>query len=1020
MKSKAKWKKGLIGVAAAALLGTSLAGGGGYAYGETAGVGSTSAVAAESAPYDEILQKEAQWIAGLAFESGAIPTYGAPISNYGGKYRVVPYFTNMALLGLLERPEHAQTVRRYADWYFSRLNRTASADVPAGSVFDYIVETDRTTETATGDFDSTDSYASTFLNVLRKYAAVTGDTAYLRAHEADIRLIAQAMLSTQQADGLTWAKPAYRVKYLMDNTEVYKGLVDAEWIASSVFGDATAAAEYRRKAEEVKAGIENGLWSADRQAYAYAKMEDGSLLYPDWNSFYADATAQLFPIWTGLIAPDSERAMQLYRTFNEHHPGWPLLDKGDAFPWALLAYTAAIMGDRTRVDAFLQSVKATYVDRDHPWPWYVMESGVTMLAAAKMKSASPEPRSWTVANLKDGDSLGAMPYTVEGTSQGVDRVELKWTNGQTGQSRTFAGQPDGGGVWRIAVEGLTNGRYAVQMTAKDRFANVVASASAAVDVRVGGGPVIGKAVVASDRDVLRRGESTTLRVTAYGTDGRTPIDLSGADIAYRIDRPDLATVDADGKLTLLGLAEGADRLSVDAFVTLGHDVTMAEPAVVNVSREPVSMADDVLDRMSAWISARQLDDGAIATDAGGTAIVPSVSNVGARGLLLRHETVPNAVRYIDWYTSRWNWGDRYGLYGTMYESRFDPASGRWTSTGGYDSASVNLASFITLLRASFEKTGQFKLPQSNLDLMTGGVGMMRSQDADGLMWKLPDEKTKRLRDNALALRGMTDSVWLFRNRFQAEGPAGYFDSFRESLRAGMQSKLWNEGAGWYYAAINDREEKSAPDWTDKRSAAEQLAPIYAGIVPATGDIAARLYAAFNRSFPDWASGSAVEPGDAAVAYAAALTGDTARASSWLALLLDAAKGGALPMSWTVEDAGYAMLAAELVRQAPSAVTVAVDSPGDGAEPAGRSLAAKGTAAGAERVRVEWRERFGRTMGAETVNVGPNGKWHVQLHGLNRGSAYELTVTAVDRWGYDMPYARKSVSFSVRDTGGKPK
>jgi hypothetical protein len=1013
MNAKAKWKKGLIGVAAAALLGSSLAGGGSYAYADTASAATTSAVAVQSELYDDILQQEAEWISGLAFESGAIPTYEAPISNYDGKYKVVPYFTNMALLGLLERPEHAATVRRYADWYFSRLNRNASADVPAGSIFDYIVETDRAMETATGDFDSTDSYASTFLNVLRKYAAVTGDTAYLRSHEADIRLIGQAMLSTQQADGLTWAKPAYRVKYLMDNAEVYKGLVDAQWIALSVFGDEAAAAEYGRKADEVKAGIENELWSVDRQAYAYAKMEDGSLLFPDWNSFYADATAQLFPIWTGLIAPDSERAMRLYQTFNEHHPGWPQLDKADAFPWALLAYTAAIMGDRTRVDAFLQSVKTTYVDRDHPWPWYVMESGVTMLAAAKMKAAPPEERMWTVSNLQNGDVLASMPYTVEGTAQGVEQVELKWTNGLTGQSRTFIGQPDGGGTWRISIEGLPNGGYTVEMTAKDRFANVVASINVSVDIRVGGGPVIGKAVVESDRAMLRRGETTTLRVTAYGTDGKTPVDLTGAEIVYRVDRPDLASLDAEGNLTLLGLADGVDRLSVDAFVTLGPNVMLAQPAIVNVSREPGSLADDVLDRMAAWIAGRQLESGAIASDAGGAAIVPSVSNVGARGLLLRHETVPNAARYIDWYTSHWNWGDRYGLYGTMYESRLDPASGQWISTGGYDSASVNLASFITLLRANFEKTGQFKLPQSNLDLMTGGVGIMRSQDTDGLMWKLPDEKTKRLRDNALTLQGMTDSVWLFRNRFEAEGPAGYFDSFKEALRAGMQSKLWNEEAGWYYAALNDRQETTAPDWTDKRSAAEQLAPIYTGAVPASGDIAARLYAAFNRSFPNWASASAVESGDAAVAYTAALMGDMDRASAWLSQLLNAVKGGTLPGSWTVEDAGYAMLAAEVVRQAPSRVAVTIDSPKDGAKPAGRSLPAKGTAAGAEHVRVEWRERFGPTMGDVTAKVGPNGKWHVQLHGLKRGSSYELTVAAVDQWGYVIPSTRNSVSFSVR-------
>lgn len=338
--------------------------------------------AADSASHVDILQREAAWIASLQFESGAIPTYGEPLPNYDGAYKVIPYFTHLGLLGLLEVPEQAPVVRKYMDWYFAHLNRTATSAAPAGSVFDIAIAADRSTETPTGDFDSTDSYASTFLNVLRKYAETTGDTAYVQARRSDIELIADAMLSTKQADGLTWAKPTYKVKYLMDNAEVCKGLDDMAWISEAVFGDDAGAAIYREQKAEVIAGIENELWNKSKQAYAYAKMEDGALLFPDWGRFYPDATAQLFPIWTGVLTPSGKRARKLYETFNAHHPGWPQLDKGDAFPWAILAYTAALMGDRTRVSMFLDAVRTSYIDRGHPWPWYVMESGCTMLAAA--------------------------------------------------------------------------------------------------------------------------------------------------------------------------------------------------------------------------------------------------------------------------------------------------------------------------------------------------------------------------------------------------------------------------------------------------------------------------------------------------------------------------------------------------------------------------------------------------------------------------------------------------------------
>ncbi|WP_409344738.1 hypothetical protein [Paenibacillus sp. MBLB4367] len=975
--------------------------------------GVSSAVAVTAATYgmyEDILNREASWLSGLQLGSGIVPM--AP-----GSGRVVPYFANLALLGLLEKPEQASVVRKYMDWYFAHLNRAGTPDAPAGSIFDYTVGADGQTETASGDFDSTDSYASTFLNVLRKYAAKTGDTAYLQAHRSDIELIAGAMLATKQADGLTWAKPAYRVKYLMDNAEVYKGLLDMEWISGAVFGDEAGAALYRQHKNDVLAGI-GGLWSDGKNAFAFAKMEDGGLLLPDWNSFYADATAQLFPIWTGVLAPDSERALQLYNTFNEHHPGWPQLNKPDAFPWAILAYTAAIMGDRVRTDQFLESVKAAYIDRDHPWPWYAMESGMTMLAAAIMKEKPDAPRSWSMGNLQEGAILTALPYTVTGTAESVQDVELRWTNGLTGQTQTFRATAAGGN-WQLPIEGLTNGTYTVEASAKDRFANLIASQRLTVTVKVAGsGPAIAKAVVQPDRDVLRRGESTMLRVLAFAEDGRTPVSLEGAQIAYHTDRPELASVDAQGMLTLRALAADVNRLTVWAFVTKGYDVLRTEPLTVSISHEAMTMADDVLDRLSAWIGGRQLANGSITLKADGREIVPEAASIGALGLLLREETVPNVKRYIDWYTSHWAWGDRYGMYGTVDNYRLNANTGQWESAGAYDSASSNIGTFISLLRAHYEKTGEFKLPQSSLDLMTGGVGMMRSQAGDGLMWKLPDAQTKRLRDNALAYKGMSDSVWLFLNRFQAAGPAGYFRSFTDFLHDGIQSELWNPGAGSYYLALNERGEGQPPSWSVKPEAAGQLAVVYTGVVSPDSETARNLYAAYNRSFPGWSGVDALSGTDAAVAYAAALMGDRTRASAYLGRLLDALKADRLPADWTVEHAGNAMLAAELVKTMPAAAVVAIDKPDDGDLVKNGSIKAKGTVSGAVRIRVEWREKYGSAKGREEIDVRKkNGKWQLTLDHLRIGSSYELTVYALDERGYPLPGTARSVTAQV---GGKPR
>ena len=332
--------------------------------------------------YDVIMQKEADWLQWLQLDSGAVPKFKGP--NGESEYSLTPYFTVIALEGLLEVPGYESVVLDYMNWHFAHLNRTATATTPIGSIDDYVILADGT-ERPTGDFDSTDSYGSTFINLLRRYAEFTGDYSYLIDHKEEIGLIADAMLSTLEPDGLTWAKPSYKVKYVMDNAEVVSGLRDLEWMSREIFDDEAAAAEYKRLKEVVSTAIEQELWDEPRQAYAYAKGEDGALSFPNWTVFYPDATAQLFPIVTGLIEPDSERAIALYNKFNTFHRGWPLLQKSDPFPWAILAYTAALMGDKERTDQFLVSVNEQFIAKDHPWPWYVMESGFTIWAASIAK-----------------------------------------------------------------------------------------------------------------------------------------------------------------------------------------------------------------------------------------------------------------------------------------------------------------------------------------------------------------------------------------------------------------------------------------------------------------------------------------------------------------------------------------------------------------------------------------------------------------------------------------------------------
>lgn len=879
-----------------------------------------------SAMYQKIIDAEAEWIASLQFENGAIPTYSKPISNYKGKYKVVPYFTNIALLGLLEKPEYKDVVKDYMDWYFAHLNQGKGPDAPDGSVYDYEFETDRLTETATQDFDSTDSYASTFLNVLRKYAEVTGDTAYVADHKEEILMIASAMLSTQETDGLTWAKPTYKVKYLMDNTEVYKGLKDMEWMAERIFADSTEAAKFKELKEKVHTAIQSELWIENKNMYSPGKTDGGSLLNPDWQTFYADATAQLFPIWTGVIEPNSERAVQLYNSFNEHHPGWPTLDKQDAFPWAMIAYTAALMGDKVRVDQFFQSIEASYVDQDHPWPWYVMESGLTMLAAAKIQKLVQEPFQFEMTSMQDGDVIEALPFQLTGTASGLHDIEVIFTHQLTGQKKVFHAAPEGG-TWQIALQELVNGNYQVKVNAKDRFNNIHFTRDLGVTVRLGAaGEGMAKVTIKADRELLRRNESTQIVIEAFNQDGKQ-LDLSDAQITYHMDRQNLLVSDGANRFTLRGLPldPAVDHIKLWAFVTRGNDVLKTDELTIRISRQAATKQDEMLDVLSGWLAKRQLETGPIVLNEKQNDIDPVMSNIAALGLLLRPESVELVERYITDYVGSWNWGDRFGVYGTKYEMKLDEQSGAWTSTEDYKSAAASIATFITLQRAYYERTDKFMITQYQLDILTGGLGLMGLQAADGLMWQKKDGQVKHLQDNLLVLQGMKDSVWLFRNHFKDEGPASYFDGYKEMLHNGIEDKLWDQETKQYVMSMDAADQFTTVDWSNWEDACAQLTAIAAGAVAPDSDEAKAIYAAVNNHFPDWASTDQLSGLHGIAAYVATLMGDHDRAMASLTRMTDAIKDGKLAADWNVASAGYAMLAAHTVKDKAKLKTMVAEA-----------------------------------------------------------------------------------------------
>lgn len=369
--------------------------------------------------YLSMVEDTQEWLSNTSISNGALPLYDIK----DGATTIVPYFSDVIAMSLLqgqERPKYEKVVKEYLNWHFSHINDGSKGNDITGAIFNYeaIVKNGVViSEKSKNTYDSLDSYAALFLIVLWEYYEKTGDEHFLVLNQEKIFDVIDAMILSIDIDGLSYAKPDYKVKYLMDNSEVSMGIDSATNILKKIIlpKNKISSKEYKQtkliieNLKEIKKIQEEAFntkfWNEQDQRYETGYFEnDVPNEFIGWSTFYPDAVSQLFPIVFGVIDSNSKRAKYLYSKFGENYDWEHMMHfKNDdaSFYWGIIAYCAALMKDDNRVRKYLDYF------RRHVAPAYVYPSNNADVAWVVM--AGYEMMDYYDKRIKMIDPFGIFP-----------------------------------------------------------------------------------------------------------------------------------------------------------------------------------------------------------------------------------------------------------------------------------------------------------------------------------------------------------------------------------------------------------------------------------------------------------------------------------------------------------------------------------------------------------------------------------------------------------------------------------
>ena len=294
-------------------------------------------------------------------------------------HQVSAYQVNLGMIGALRVAP--QLLPLAQDWLGWQARHMAVLGPSRGVVLDHWVRADDLAESTCppgmaqslcGHVDAFDSTAASTLLMADAFLRHGGSIFVLRepAMRQALEAAATALRELTTPEGLTMAKPNYRVMYTMDLVEVAAGWRAWARVQRDAYSEPQSGEISLAAARRAGLALRTHLWDATAKTWRVSQGAGA----PQLQRWYPDTVAQAWPLLWDADAGPEKRARDTWRRaiapWQSPTLHWARSNVDpDGFFWPAVAVAARCTGNDAAARQWVARVRLRWLDPADPFPW---------------------------------------------------------------------------------------------------------------------------------------------------------------------------------------------------------------------------------------------------------------------------------------------------------------------------------------------------------------------------------------------------------------------------------------------------------------------------------------------------------------------------------------------------------------------------------------------------------------------------------------------------------------------------